>query len=86
VAGGLLYFDPDNPAMFVQGPRSVTFNAANRRLLLAATYLVGLMLLAMWSAKTYKTASQEMMRPASTPATLLVPQTSSADHGARNPN
>lgn len=86
VAGGLLYFDPDNPAMFVQGPRSVTFNAANRRLLLAATYLVGLMLLAMWSAKTYKTASQEMMRPTSTPATLLVPQTSSADHGARNPN
>lgn len=71
LAGGLIYFDPDNPAMFVQGPRSVTLNAANRRLLLAATYLLGLMLLIMWSSKTHTTTSQEVMRGASAPATLL---------------
>ena len=71
VAGGLLYFDRDNPAIFVQGPRSLTLNAANHRLLLAATYLLGLMLLIMWNNKTQRAASQEMMQPMSAPTTLI---------------
>jgi len=70
VAGGLLYFDRDNPAVFVQGPKSVTLNAANYRLLLAATYLLGLMLLIMWNNKTQRGASQEMYR-VSAPATMI---------------
>jgi hypothetical protein len=59
VAGGLLYFDPDNPAILVQGPRSVALNAGNHRLLLAATYLVGLMLLIMWTSKAHAATCPE---------------------------
>jgi hypothetical protein len=51
VAGGFLYFDTDNPAIFVQGPRTVAINAGNHRLLLAATYLLGLLLLSVWASK-----------------------------------
>ena len=51
VAGGFLYFDSDNPAFFVQGPRTVAINAGNHRLLLAATYLLGLLLLMVWARK-----------------------------------
>jgi hypothetical protein len=71
VAGGLLYFDRDNPAIFVQGPRSVTLNAANNRLLLAATYLLGLMLLIMWNNKTQRASSQEGLPPVGAPATMI---------------
>lgn len=53
VAGGLLYFDSDNPAILVRGPRSVTLNAANHRVLLAATYLLGLILLITWTSKAH---------------------------------
>ncbi len=53
LAGGLLYFDPDNPAVFVQGPRTVALNAGNHRLLLGATYVIGLMLLITWASKAH---------------------------------
>jgi hypothetical protein len=69
VAGGFLYFDSDNPAFFVQGPRSVAINAGNHRLLLAATYLLGLLLLSTWANKANAaTASNQDMRQVSTPA------------------
>ncbi len=59
LAGGLLYFDPDNPAIFVQGPRTVALNAGNHRLLLGATYLIGLMLLITWTSKAHAAKGPE---------------------------
>jgi hypothetical protein len=68
-AGGFLYFDSDNPAFFVQGPRSVAINAGNHRLLLAATYLLGLVLLSAWANKSNAArASTQDVRQINTPA------------------
>jgi hypothetical protein len=69
VAGGFLYFDSDNPAFFVQGPRTVAINAGNYRLLLAATYLLGLLLLSAWANKSnVARASTQDVRQINTPA------------------
>ena len=68
VAGGLLYFDRDNPAILIQGPRSVALNAGNHRLLLAATYLVGLMLLIMWTSKAHAATWPESIHQVRTEA------------------
>ncbi len=64
VAGGLLYFDRDNPAILVQGPRSIALNAGNNRLLLGASYLAGLMLLLMWTSKAHAAIYPQGIRPA----------------------
>jgi hypothetical protein len=71
VAGGLLYFDRDNPAILVQGPRSVALNAGNNRLLLGASYLAGLMLLLMWTSKAHAAIYPQGIRPMRAESTLL---------------
>jgi len=71
VAGGLLYFDRDNPAILVQGPRSVALNAGNHRLLLGASYLAGLMLLLMWTSKAHAAIYPQGIRPVRAGSTLL---------------
>ncbi len=72
VAGGLLYFDRDNPAILRAGAKSLSrLNAGNHRLLLAATYLLGLMLLIMWTSKAHAaTARNECVRDRSITSAL----------------
>lgn len=74
VAGGFLYFDSDNPAIFVQGPRTVAINAGNHRLLLAATYLIGLLLLTAWASKAHSAAMNDQRQNQQHTSALNEPQ------------
>ncbi|HZS10053.1 MAG TPA: DUF1648 domain-containing protein [Blastocatellia bacterium] len=47
--GGLLYFNTDNPALFVKGARSYTINLANYWCYVIAAYLAGIGLLIAWA-------------------------------------
>jgi hypothetical protein len=63
VAGGLLYFDRDNPAILVQATKISCIERREPPLLLAATYLAGLMLLLMWTTKAHAVTSMDRFIP-----------------------
>src|SRR5204862_6133708 len=46
--GGLLYYNAENPAVFVAGPWAVAVNLAQARAYLYAAYVTGLVLLVLW--------------------------------------
>lgn len=47
--GGLIYFNPDNPALLVKGPRVHTINLANQWVYLCVAYFIGVALLIAWA-------------------------------------
>lgn len=47
--GGLIYYNAENPAVFVVGPRAVALNVAQARAYLYAAYMTGLVLLVLWN-------------------------------------
>lgn len=47
-AGGLLYFNPDNPVVLARSPHGLALNLAHRGTYLWLAYLSGLLLLALW--------------------------------------
>jgi hypothetical protein len=48
LAGGLLYFNPENPGVVARGPSGIALNLANRSTYLWFAYLVGFVLLVTW--------------------------------------
>lgn len=51
LAGGLLYFNPDNPRVLVRSAQGVALNLAHRTIHIGAVYFAGLIALAIWMAK-----------------------------------
>ncbi len=50
LAGGLLYFNRDNPVMLARSPQGLALNLANRSTYLWLAYMAGLVLLLTWQA------------------------------------
>lgn len=50
-AGGLLYFNRDNPVALARSPGGIALNLAHRSIYLWALYLTGLVLLTVWQIK-----------------------------------